>query len=211
METHSYRLGMAVAAAVSGCDPEEVLYKKATTETISNHQLPGYGAVQRMMCKYAADAYRNSGNMDKLAFHVYSELAEANPWWPTLDNYYDAAVSAVGKVHQTIRKEAMVTDNDLRFEKSAMGPATATASALFNLTPQAIKSILALGAATGVGGGALTWLANRSIAEDEPKLEAMRQKVDYYNQLTDEIEAQLAAKKSPVSEKELSRITRDII
>jgi len=57
----------------------------------------------------------------------------------------------------------------------------------------------------------LTWLANRSIAEDEPKLEAMRQKVDYYNQLTDEIEAQLAAKKSPVSEKELSRITRDII
>lgn len=209
METHAYRLGMAVASAAAGCSSQEVLQKKAAIETISNHRLPGYGAVQRMMCKYAADAYRQSGKMDKFAFHVYSELSNATPWWPSYDSFYDAALSAVGKVHHNIRKEAMIEDNENRYVKSASSALAALSGAL-KITPEALKTILAVGTATGVGGGALTWLANRSIAEDEPKLEAMKQKVDYYNQLTDEIESQLAAKRSPVSEKEIAQVSKDL-
>jgi hypothetical protein len=210
METTHFDIGMAMASAALGVPVEEVIRKKASVNTVENHKVYGYGAIQRLVCKYAAEAYRESGQMEKFAYHMYSQLAKTAQWWPVLDPYYEAAVAALGKVHGSIRKEAADLQTQEVFSKEA-AMARNVMSGLLKISPDVIKTVLAGGTIAGVGGGSLAWLANRNVEEDEPKIEAMKEKIKYYNRLSGEIESQLANRRSPASRKEVEDIVNNII
>ena len=70
------------------------------------------------------------------------------------------------------------------------------------LTPEALKALLGLSAVTGGSVGVATWLANRHAKEDETKNEILKQKINYYNQVTDELSDQLKSKGLIVSEED---------
>jgi len=209
MESPYYNLGLSIAAAAHGVSAQEVMAKKASVETVGNHKEPGYGAIQRLVCKYAASAYEECGQMEKFAYHVFNKLASARPWWPEYDEYYDAAASALGRVHGEIRKEAERAESR-EIYKSA-GVFGNVAGGLAKLSPSVLRTMLAGGAVAGLGTGSLAWLANRGIQHDQPKLEAMRNRIDYYNQLTEEIESELASRGTPATREEVEELVQDII
>lgn len=209
MESSYYNLGLAIGAAAHGVSTEEVMFKKASVDHIEDHRQTSYGSVQRLICKYAAEAYKESGQMEKFAYHVFDKLAVARPWWPEYDDYYSAAMQAIGSVHTTIRKEAAEVHQD-DVLKSA-GVITNVAGGVGKVTPGVLKSMLAGGAVAGVLGGSLGWLANRGVQQDEPKLEAMKNRINYYNQLTEEIESELANRGTPATPEEVEDIVNDII
>jgi hypothetical protein len=210
METPSFHLGLSIAAAARGIPVETLLYKKAAVDTLADHKQLGYGALQRVVCKYAAEAFKEAGKMTKFAYHMYNNLAHVENWYPELDDYYDAAVMALGKVHGDIRKEAQENTNAAVFNKQA-GIAGNLLAGIGKITPEVWKTLLAAGSTGGVVGGTTAWLANRSVEEDAPKLQAMKEKIKYYNQLTDEIETQLAGRRVPATKEEVEEVANNII
>jgi len=194
MDSQYKQLGMAIGAAAHGEDTRSLWYKQAAVETMANRDVEGYGAIQRIVCKYASEAYKECGKMKTYNYHVFSKLAKATPWFPELDEYYDAAVSALGKVHGTIRKEAHATEMEAVFEKRAINLLSNLAAGVGRVSPEAMKVMLASGALAGLTGGSTAWLMNRGVTEDAPKLEAMKERINYYNQLTNEIENELQRK-----------------
>lgn len=211
MESEYYKLGLSIAAAARGDTVDEILQKKASTDTVANHKESGYGAVQRLVCKYAAEAYKECGKMDSFSYHVFNKLASTKNWWPELDPYYDAASVALGKVHSNIRKEAADANCAAIFEKRALNLFTSLATGATRMSPELIKMMLGVGAVGGVGVGSAAWLANRGITQDQPQIEAMKEKINYYNQLTEEIEGELKRKGSPTDRDEVEEIVNEYI
>ena len=209
MESKFFNLGLSIAAAAKGETVDSLMRKKASTDTVANHRTPGYGAVQRMVCKYAAEAFKESGKMTSFPYHMYEKLAHTRNWYPELDDWYDAAASALGKVHQDIRKEAADAERGEIFKYAGIG--SSVLSGLGKITPEVWKSLLAAGSLAGVTGGTTAWLANRSVEEDEPQLQAMKEKIKYYNQLSDEIESQLSTRSVPATRDEVEEVVNDVI
>lgn len=211
MESEYFKFGVSIGAIARGVTMDEILQKKATVDTITNHKEPAYGAVQRLVCKYAAEAYKESGKMTSFNYHVFNKLASTKDWWPTLDPYYEAATIAIGKVHSDIRKEAADLQKEAMFEKKAINLFTNMASGIGKMSPEIIKSVIALGGLTGVAGGSTAWLANRGVQQDKPQIEAMKGKIDYYNQLTNEIESELRRRGGDVDSEEAEDIANDYL
>lgn len=209
MENTFFTLGLSIAASARGVAVEDVLKKKASTDTVANHKVAGYGSIQRLVCKYAAEAFKESGKMTSFPYHMYEKLARTQNWYPALDDWYDAAVTALGKVHGEIRKEAAEAVRDSIYKYAGIG--SSVMAGLGKITPEVWKTLLAAGSLGGVTGGATAWLANRSIEEDEPKLQAMKEKIKYYNQLSDEIESQLSSRSVPATRDEVEEVVNNII
>lgn len=209
MESPHFILGMKLAAAAKGISSDDLLQKKAYVETVSNPRVEGYGSIQRLVCKYAAEAYAESGKMDNFSYHVFEKLASARPWWPELDPYYEAAVTAIGRVHSQLGKEAAEKHNDTMLKEAAMF--RNLAGGIGKVSPGLMKAVLAGGALTGTIGGSLSWMANRGVSQDASKIEAMKAKIKYYNQLSSEIENELKARGNPDDREEVEDVVEDII
>jgi len=211
MESQYYKLGMAVAAATRGESADDVLLKKAHVDKLSDHKEYGYGAVQRLVCKYAAEAYKECGKMDQFSYHMFNKMASTRNWWPELELYSDVALAALGKVHGEIRKEAADAEIDAVFEKQALNLFTNLAAGVGRISPGVLKLMLATGALSGMTGGAAAWMANRGVHQDIPKIEAMKSKINYYNQLTDEIESELQRRGAPTDREDVEDVVQNII
>lgn len=194
-----FNLGVKLAAAVNNKTDKELCAVAGYVDTINNHKEANYGALQKMVCKIAADVFDEAGRKNEIEYHFLDRLSKAANWLPELDKYSDSVLMALGKIATEYEVQKGSDFKDEVVSKSAgllpklIGVASAT-------TPDLIKAYAALGTIGGAATGGLYWLLNRDTQEDESDSEAIKAKIDYYNRVSNEIKNQIGKHKLPPSE-----------
>lgn len=191
-QTEFYKLGKAIGFSTLNVPVSEGFSLSYKEDTLKNASTQGYGIMQKNVCKLVSDMYSLTDQKHKFEYHVFSKLAHAKRWSEDLDPYVDT-------VYETLSHLNARNKLDLN---------QVVKSAVFNffkfggMAPNVVKGLLALSAATGGSVGALSWYLNRHSTEDTSKNEALKQKINYYNLITDELSNQLKAKGLLVSEED---------
>lgn len=204
-----YEFGKKIAAAMFNVDPRDLPFYEGQAEAIADTRDPGYGNLQRVMCKAAARAFEEAGRVDEFDYHLMVKLAEAQQWYPELDQYSDAVIKAFGRASEEMKMAAEVTRNETML-KVAGGLGGALLGGAAKITPDVIKSIATLGVGGGALAGSLYWLLNRDSTADETDIEAMKTKRDYYKKLTGDIQSELSARPG-ASVNDVRNTVQDII
>lgn len=194
-----YKFGQAIGFAVKGAHVSTGAVLTSKEDTLKTPETAGYGVMQKNVCKLASDMYAFTNRKHKLEYHIFSKLAHAKRWAPALDAYVDTVYETLA----TLRDRH--TPNLSAVVKSANGILdilTGTAARGAAMTPDVLKTLLGLSAAAGGSLGVAAWLANKHTREDATKNEALKQKISYYNMITDELSDQLKAKGLVVSEED---------
>lgn len=190
-EQSFFNLGVKLAAVTHNQAPENMVALDGFVSTVGNYKEQGYGNLQRMLCKIAADAFDEAGRKNDLTYHVYEKLSHTPEWYPVMDMYSDAAMVAIGKVAAEYEKSLSTESRDV-LVKTATGLLPAMLIQGGKSTPDIVKNLAGVGALGGGVAGGLYWLLNRHSNEDEDKAEAIKAKIDYYNRVSNEIKQQLA-------------------
>lgn len=191
-EKDYFTLGVKLAAISRGCSDSDLIANDTYVNEVSNSKADNYGAVQQMVCKIAANIFEQAGKQDDLVYHVYTKLASTSSWYPELEPYSDAVLCmlATTKKAEAYNSYTQYKDDLVKAAglKSFIGKAIGGASAL---APDAIKALAALAIGAGGLGGGLAWTLGRHTLEDDTKNEAIKTKIDYYNNLANEIKRNL--------------------
>lgn len=194
-----YKFGQAIGFVSQNVPVSEGYALAAKDETLNDVRTPGYGVMQKNVCKLAADMYSFTNQKHKLEYHIFEKLANANRWSNLLDPYVDAVYESLTRLHS---KNAFDINAAIKSSSSILNLFTGLATRGAMMSPDALKTLLGLSAATGGSLGVATWLANRHAKQDVTKNEELKQKIDYYNMVTDELSNQLKAKGLIVSEED---------
>lgn len=151
------------------------------------------GDFHRQAARIAALAYEAVDRQGCLGYHLYDRLSKQARWdpgWsPLMDPLY-RALAVVSAPHMT--KSAASPLKTIMSGLAGLAPAAATISA------ETLRYAMLASLASGAGLGSLYWGANRHVKEDEKDTEALKTKVDYYDQLTRQIENEVQRKQRGV-------------
>lgn len=201
MKKHSpfYELGQSIGFVNANIKVSSGSVLSHKEEILKTPETYGYGIMQKNVCKLAADMYVFTGKSDKLEYHIFHKLANAKRWSNLLDPYVDSVYETLGKLKSASEFDI---NGAVKSSSTILNTLTGFLARGATLTPEALKALLGLSAVTGGSVGVATWLANRHAKEDETKNEILKQKINYYNQVTDELSDQLKSKGLIVSEED---------
>ena len=139
----------------------------------------------------AACMYALTGQADKFEFHLFNKLAHAKHWHESLDPYADTINEVLGKhmkagefdINQTIKDASGLAQ---------LIPALITSGA--KMSPSMLSALMGTAALTGGAGGALLWHVNRHANEDSNKNEQLKQQINYYKMINEDISNELKHK-----------------
>jgi len=192
------KFGADLACVLHGVDPYTLDIKQAAHATASQDTV-----VKTCVCKMAADMYEGCGKKDLPEYWVFKKLAAAYAWPEPLNVYFDSALTGLGTVVERVDREFAGSEKSARVGflagliPSLVGKGVAA-------TPSMIVTLAGLGAGVGAAGGAVSWKMNQDADKDEAKLEAIKARIDYYNQITDAISRDLEDK-GMVTDEELEQ------
>lgn len=186
-----YKLGHAIGFIrnnVKADDVETIMARENTFKDLNKSQ---FGVLQKVTCKMAADMYAFTGQKNTLEFHLFDKLANAKKWHESLDPYVDTVNEVIGKhlkrnefdINQTIKNSTGLAQ---------LLPAIVRGGA--QMSPNMLSALMGTAALTGAAGGALTWHANRHANEDSNKNEQLKQQIEYYKMLNEDISNELKQK-----------------
>lgn len=156
-----------MAHVESGIDPAATHFVKGAAEKVSENHGEQIG---RVLCKAFYGVLEAGGREKSASAHHLRMIATAPAWTAHSEEVVDSCVQTIQACSQ--------------MSKSAT-------SDVLNALAKAF-SYSSLGA--GLGGGSLYWLLNRQVNHDQKEIEAMRNQVDYYNQLASELDASMKRK-----------------
>lgn len=185
-----FNLGVKIAALVANKTPVELAAIDGFVSAVDDNTNPNYGALQKLTCKFAADAFEEAGRKSDITYHVYDQLSKYATWYPALDTFSDAALKAIGKLSLECNKEAANNEKN-EIAKQAKNLLPELISFGGESVPELVKNMASIGTLGGGLAGGLYWLLNRHSNEDEDKAEVIKAKINYYNKLSDEIKNQL--------------------
>ena len=188
--------GQKIAALAYGCSNGDLALADGLISTLEDPTHPQYGNFQRVLCKYAADAFAHAGYTTGFEHHLFKEASQVEEWYPEMDNISNAVLNGLGTVFARCKNDADFKAHEAIKEASLNGVFPAVAGGVMRNTPDLIKNVAPLGIGAGAGVGSIAWLMNRHSRQDEDDLEAMKAKIDYYKQLTNEIKSELGGKPS---------------
>jgi hypothetical protein len=202
-----FNLGVKLAAAARGRDPQNLVTISGLVSTIDNPKEANYGFVQKIMCKVAAQAFEEAGRKNEMEYHIFDKLAHTSAWYPEFDTYSNAALFALGKIVTEKEQQIKEASNE-EITKQAQNLLPGLIAMSAKSAPEAVKVIAGAGALGGGITGGLYWLLNRHAQEDEDEAEVIKAKVDYYNKISDEIKRQLGTQKLPPAQ--IASMVQDI-
>lgn len=202
-----HRAGQKLAAMMYGSNSEDAATASGLVTAIDDVSNPGYGNFQRLMCKYAAEAFREAGQGASFEYCLFKEAAQAPQWFPEMDKLSNAVVNSLGVVYLDAQQDEHLAGREV-VKNAAMGILAPSAVSLVKKTPDLFKTVAGLGVAGGAGLGSLIWLMNRHSKQDSDKAEALRAKVKYYNKLTSQIKQELG--EEPSSDEKVEEIVHDV-
>jgi len=203
-----FNLGVKLAASARGRDPQNLVTISGLVSTIDNPKEANYGFVQKIMCKVAAHAFEEAGRKNEIEYHIFEKLAHTAMWYPELDKYSNAALSALGKIALEHEQQIKEASNE-EITKQAQNLLPGLLAMAGKSTPEVIKAVAGAGALGGGVTGGLYWLLNRHAQEDEDEAEVIKAKIDYYNKISDEIKRQLRTQK--LAPAQLAAQVQDIV
>lgn len=121
---------------------------------------------------------------------MYTALYKTAHWFKELDLFSDASLAALGRLYTTYEKQAKNERLD-DIVKAAKISVPGLVSMAGESVPEVVKNLAAVGTIGGGVAGGLYWMMNRHSNEDEADSEAIKAKIDYYNNLSNEIKRQL--------------------
>jgi hypothetical protein len=185
-----YNVGLKLAAALNNKTEAELVALDGFISTMQNPKVANYGALQKIACKIAADAFEEAGRKDDPVYHMYTALYKTAHWFKELDLFSDASLAALGRLYTTYEKQAKNErlDDIVKAAKISVPGLVAMAG---ESVPEVVKNLAAVGTIGGGVAGGLYWMMNRHSNEDEADSEAIKAKIDYYNNLSNEIKRQL--------------------
>ena len=190
-EKDYFTLGVKLAAISRGCSDSDLIANDTYVNEVSNSKADNYGAVQQMVCKIAANIFEQAGKQDDLVYHVYTKLASTSSWYPELEPYSDAVLCMLAT---TKKAEAYNSYTQYKVDLVKAANIMTNIGKVLNigaLAPDVIKALAALSIGAGGLGGGLAWTLGRHTLEDDTKNEAIKTKIDYYNNLANEIKRNL--------------------
>jgi hypothetical protein len=199
----AFKLGQQLGLIAYGFNKSGYAMASGMVEAFNNNSNPNYGAFQKVLCKYASEAFKEAGEMGSFEYSLYKEAAEADGWYPELDKFSDAVLYALGNVIKEAKEERHFNTREAIVKKSSMALRSmipSMAQGVMNNTPDLLKSVATLGVGGGAIAGSLAWLMNRHVAQDEDTAEGMKAKIRYYKKLTGDIRNQLGAVPSTVDD-----------
>lgn len=175
-----------IAALFTGVNPETVEFHKSAAEVLQDYHEPNYGALQKVAATFARNAYASAGLDASYEFFLFDGLTKVSHWLPEYDHFTDPVFRLIANHWSDVVCEQAAQESQ---EKSAAvaGILSGLGSLVAKGGPAAVKTLLTLGAATGAGAGALYWGLNRHATEDEDNIEAMKERLHHYNQITREL------------------------
>ena len=188
-DTQKYKqFGADLACIMHGVDPYDLDLKKEANEYSERDTV-----TKACVCKMAADMYEGCGKTDRPEYFVFRKLARAADWPDPLDTFYDSVLTGLG---------TFVSRSDAEFAQEGKAAGVGVMGGLIPslvgkglaLTPSMLATLAGLGVGVGAAGGAVSWKMNRDSDKDEAGLEAMKARIKYYNQITDEISRDLEEK-----------------
>ena len=181
-------------------------------EGLEDHNHPDYGKFQKMLCKYASNAFKEAGDMGGFEYNLFKEAAETQDWYPELDKFSNAVLYALGDTIKVAQQERHNKTRDDVVKRAALGIGSlvpSVAQGVVSNSPDLLKSIATVGVGGGAIAGSLGWLMNRHVARDEDESEGMKAKIRYYRKLTEDIRRQLGT--SPGTVPEFRQAVQDVI
>lgn len=200
--------GQKLAAMSYGCDAGDTALASGIVESISDPSHEGYGNLQRVLCKYAADAFAEAGEMASFEYELFKAAADADEWYPEMDKFSNAVLNSLGKVYADAKNDEAWFSREVVKNASFNLALPALATGTLQKTPDILKGIAGVGVGAGAGLGSLIWLMNRHASKDTNDIEALKAKVDYYNNLTDQIRQELGSE--PATEENLEEAVHDV-
>lgn len=202
--------GKKLAALAYNCSNSDLAMADGLVSTLEDHTHPEYGNFQRVLCKYAADAFDKAGQCTGFEHQLFKEASQVEEWYPEMDHISNSVLNALGTVFALAKNDADFKAHEAIKEAALNTLFPAVAGGVMRNTPGLIKNIATLGIGAGAGIGSLAWLMNRHSRQDEDDLEAMKAKIDYYKQLTNEIKSELGGK-PVVDEDSVETAVRNVI
>jgi hypothetical protein len=176
-------------------------FHKAAADHLNDFMSDNYGAMERMGCHLAAEMYKAAGLTVTPEYCVFDQLRKVANWNPALDKFVNPVYRAI---NNAVMGEHSKDAADMELIKKAMvANVLGLLGKAVTSTPTMAKTLVAGGAATGAGLGALYWALNRHSTEDDDKLEAMKAKIKLYRRITSEISEDM--KRNNTLPPELSR------
>lgn len=204
------KAGQKLAALAYGCSNGDLALADGLISTIEDHTHPNYGNFQRVLCKYAADAFAQVGASTGFEYQLFKEASQVEEWYPEMDMLSNAILNGLGTVFSKAKNDADTKAHEAIKEAALNSVFPAVAGGVMRNTPGLIKNIATLGIGAGAGIGSLAWLMNRHSRQDEDDVEAMKAKINYYKQLTNEIKSELGGK-PVVDEDVVEETVRNVI
>ena len=203
------KAGEKLAAMAYDCNGGDMAMADGLISTIDDPDHPQYGNFQRVLCKYAAEAFKEAGQLTSFEYQLFKNASEMDEWYPELDQFSDAVLGALGKVYAKAQNEEANLGREAIKEAALNYVWPGVAGGVVRNTPALLKQIATLGIGAGAGVGSLMWLMNRHTRQDEDDVEAMKAKINYYNNITKEIKNELGG--APVTEQSLEDAAQNVI
>jgi hypothetical protein len=182
-----------LACLFQGVNPDEYYIHKAAAELLTDVRDPQYGQLSKMAAHIAANLYKAVGEEGSPEYCLFDQLRKSATWFPAFDEYTDPVLAALARDVQRTHTETRTVDE---ITKSAGVGAMLTGlvgGALKN-APMIGKFGLGMAAATGAGLGGLYWGLNRHANEDDAQTEALKERLNQYRKITNEISGDLQRK-----------------
>jgi hypothetical protein len=201
--------GQKLAALSYGMDNGEVAFCDGLMSRLEDHRNQNYGIFQKILCKYAADAFSEVGQRGTLVHEIYKAASQVEDWYPELDKFVDPILHALGKTYAEAIEERNFNAREAVKDASLVGLTPAIAGNLINRVPSLVKNVAGFGMVSGGLAGALAWLLNRHMSTDTEKIDSINVKRRYYKKLTDEIRSELTDRE--VTPETLESAVHDVI
>ena len=207
--------GSILACVLHGVAPDTYEFHKAAVDKLSDVNDPNYGALDRMVANYAAEAFNAADKRASFEYCLYDNLRKAAQWFPEFNRFTDPVYSVMAReVNMDIEdgnrvKSAAAQQADLDKRAAILNTVLNMAGKGVTSTPALTKMLLGAGAATGAGAGALYWGLNRDSNEDDEKIEAMKERLKHYHRITNEISSDLQRNNATRSQEPQDIIKQD--
>lgn len=168
------QLGIILACAAHGIEFDDFIKLSHTVDTI---EVEG-DVIHRQAAGLAAQAYEAAGKMEKLAYHIYRNLAEHDAPWTA------AHVALIRPVY-----DALAVHGQPKQANTVMKALAAL--------PEYYKSLLMGAVATGGGIGAMQWHLGQQGVEDDDESLRQQAQLEYLNNVTEHIDDSLRQRAIP--------------
>jgi len=188
----SYEFARAIGESLA-CTGRNMVVKSSAEVQAS---LVDHEAFDRWVLRIGETAFKEAGLIGSIGHSLCKAAASATVWGPQFSELADTVVAALGRECELQKAAEM----DLHFapfteqeeKRAGMNWLSALLAGSASKAPEVGKLIAGGAMLAGGAGGSLTWLANRSVKEDDDDIEAMKAKINTYRRLTEDIENELA-------------------